>query len=92
MAKTCRTCRQSRAILRCTVHHSYVHPKEIFDCHKPRETPLLVDALAKVCQVALTHLSGEATKFSEREPIAVRDQLRKALLRYQEEVGDAEVC
>jgi len=88
MAKTCRGCKFVSIRWWCH-YHQWLTTKPCDD-HKPRETPLLVDALTKACQVAFTHLSGEATKFSEREPIAVRSRLKKALTRYKEEVSDAQ--
>ena len=69
--------------------NTYVDFDDDSDCpsfRRAKRKPL-VDELAKACHVALIHLSGEATKFSEREPIAVRSRLKKALAHYQEGVN-----
>jgi len=58
--------------------------------HKPRETPLLVDELAKACQEARDWLN----KFGEHAPIVFGGEpeldkiLCDALMRYQKEMGD----
>jgi len=55
--------------------------------HRINGPQSLVDDLAETCEVALTHLSGKATKFSEREPKVVRFQLERVLARYWKETA-----
>lgn len=48
----------------------------------------LMDDLAETCEVALAHLSGKGTKFSERESVAVRSRLRRVIARYWKETEE----
>ena len=101
MAKTCRTCRQAAAKLYCTVHHRNVHPTEIYDCYKPRETPLLEDALVEALKEVWDgrftdgDTSGQYPSGGVRPGYTVWltpkqcEMVETALARYQEEVGDA---
>ena len=90
MAKTCRTCNFSAVARECNRRHIWVSDTEFCGDYKPRETPLLVDALAKVTRALMVELSHA----KERDPGRICDEdclewARIVLARYQEEVGDA---
>ena len=90
MAKTCRTCRRIYPLWRCTRPDVFdAEPTASHDCHEPRETPLLVDELAKMVRT----LSDPKAQGLDRAAYAsLMDEADYVLERYQEEVGDAEVC
>ena len=50
MAKTCRTCGFSALARECNRRHIWVSDTELCGDHKPRETPLLLDALGEILQ------------------------------------------
>ena len=81
---TCRMCKWASPRWRCAIRHKYVLGSEIVQCHEPRETPLLVDELAKMVRLLMSPI-GEA--IAERAEAV--DEARMLLERYEEEVGDA---
>ncbi len=86
MEETCATCRGLTLVWQC---ESETEPSPGIRCDEYEELNKhwLVDELVKACRVAHIHLSGQATKFSEREPIAVRARLKQAIDRYEKEIG-----
>ena len=84
MAKTCRTCTFACWNRECGRKWAYDPIRKVCDNHEPRETPLLVDRLAKMVRLLMSPV-GDA--ISERaEAICAAKTL---LEDYQEEVGDA---
>ena len=90
MAKTCRTCEFARLSWWCGYHMTHDPICILCDEHKPRETPLLVDALAEAAKLLLEklHNIGDGMLFN-LDILDARDILEKALTRHQEGVGDA---
>lgn len=100
MAKTCRTCKGVVPMWRCYKNSMYVSPNEIRECHKPRETPLLVDELAEALDGILSALTGAwfsytllpgAIEDAEVEARKLTNRAEQAFRRYQKEVGDVEM-
>ena len=92
MEKTCRACNKSVMEPRCYYHAKrFCYTAEDCPHWRERETPLLVDALAKVTRALMVELSHAR----ERDPDRICDEdclewARIVLARYQEEVGDEE--
>ena len=95
MAKTCRTCRCRVVLTRCPwldIHPAHTDAHKVYGCYQPRETPLLVDALAVAAKLLLEKMDniGDGMLFN-LDLLDARDTLKAALARYKEEVGDVEV-
>lgn len=86
MAKTCRTCNESVMEPRCYYHQKrFCYRAEDCPHYRQRETPLVVDRLAKMVQLLMSPVGDAISERAEAVCAA------KALLEdYQEEVGDAE--
>jgi len=91
MPKTCRTCGFAALARECNLRHIWVGDTELCGDHKPREKPLLVDALATTAELLLEKMDniGDGMLFN-LDILEARDTLRKSLARYKEEVGDDE--
>lgn len=92
MAKACRTCGSASRVLKCAYGWPCYEGPVVCEDHEPRETPLLVDELAKACDQAIIYLrwlptyNHKAGFDADRQAVLV--DLRKAKARYQEEVND----
>jgi len=74
--------------LRCAIHYTPVYCTTAEECLRweSRETPLLVDELAKVCEELLAWMSLLVT---DEDSCAVVIRGREALKRHYEEVSNA---
>lgn len=90
MAKMCRTCESASRELKCVYGWWCEEGHSICGEHKPREMPLLVDALAIAGKLLLEKMDniGDGMLFN-LDILDAREVLRKAVARHQKEVGDA---
>ena len=98
MEKTCRACNKSVMEPRCYYHAKrFCYTAEDCPHWGERETPLLVDALAKAAQDLAMSISmdmvniaadGGWTKQEASEVVEAWEAVRQVYHRYQEEVGN----
>lgn len=94
MAKTYRTCQFGCLMPWCSQHDasSFACDCESCELHEPRETPLLVDELAYALRRLIQPVDGEEAMdwgfYLTLQKDRVK-QAKKALSRYQKEMGDA---
>ena len=92
MAKTCRTCKHTDP--GCLIR---IRGEQQADCwyHEPRETPLLVDALAAALRWLWDRRYTDGDESGVTPGYTIRltpdecDRVQAVLIRHQEEVGDA---
>ena len=96
MAKTCRTCERLVVRTWCPwrdIYAAHVDADGSYGCYKPRETPLLVDALGEALRTLVglidsVHLEHRLACTGHEWDVAMHTAVM-ALTKHKEEVGDA---
>ena len=103
MEKTCRTCESQYPLWQCADERCGLASlvpvrtphRRACSYHKPHETPLLVDTLAKALHMVWgrRYTNGDESGITPGYTIRLTDAeceaVKTALARYKEEVGDA---
>ena len=86
---TCRTCEFGSLVWVCEEQHRGTGPNRTCGSHKPRETPLLVDALVQALNDTLEALNRAICPDSGWAFDETIQAAQAALTRHYKEVGDA---